>query len=519
MSKKLLLIGILLPIFLTFALIAAGSPDMGVTYEPTKKSLRKHPVPDWFHDAKFGIFIHWSLSSVPAYAPVSDREIWQIAAEEGIEGQLKNNPYAEWYLNTMKIEGSPTSKYHRETYGEDFSYDDFVPVFNRESRKWNPAEWAALFKKAGARYAVLVTKHHDGFPLWPASRMNPFKGKGYRAERDIVGELTRAVRSEGLRMGVYYSGGLDWTFQTVPISNAATYLTNGPATCEYARYVDSHFRELIEKYEPDILWNDICYPPDGDYLKLFADFYNSNPEGVVNDRWMKYPKRGRWAMTRPPLKNIINWVGNRLMNAEGVSSPLPAHADFLTPEYKTLGEISEKKWECTRGIGYSFGYNRMENPGHYLKAEEAVRMLVDIVSKNGNLLLNVGPRADGSIPDGQIECITGIGKWLDVNGEAIYGTRPWVRAEGKTTAGLDIRFTKKGDSLNVVLMGAPNEPEIEILGLQPRPGTQISMMGHDGYLEWSRRGDNLVVELPSGLNDGPAHSILLSKLPHVPEGK
>lgn len=484
---------------------------MPIKYEPTKKSLNQHEVPDWFHDAKFGIFVHWSLSSVPAFAPVSDKHIWEIAAGK-IQNQLKLNPYAEWYLNTMKIEGSPTQEYHRKNYGEDFSYFDFAPIFKEEVKKWDPEEWARIFKEAGAGYVVLVTKHHDGFLLWPSKKQNPFHEE-YYSERDLVGELTRAVKNEGMRMGFYYSGGLDWTFQTEPLVDPASYLTNGPATKEYADYVEFHFRELMEKYDPDILWNDICYPPDGDYFKIMADFYNHKPDGVVNDRWSKLPKRGRKAMNSWPLRNIINWAGNLLMTSEGLSSPPPPHADFTTPEYASHDKITQKKWESTRGIGHSYGYNKMETNEQYLKSDEATRMLVDIVSKNGNLLLNVGPRPDGSIADEQLDCIRGMGQWLSVNGDAIYGTRPWVTAEGKTTNGVEIRYTQKNGRLYAILMDTPAPGPVEIIGLKAKPGTVISMLGLGPEISWSQKGNNLEIKLADELPDSPAHVLVLSELP------
>ena len=501
-------------IFLLTILLSGltGAGDQSVKYKPTKKSLNQHEVPKWFDDAKFGIFIHWSLSSVPAYAYVSDKKIWEIAKEGGHAAQLKYNPYAEWYLNTMQIEGSPTQKYHKDTYGEDFTYFDFAPIFNQEVKKWDPDMWASTFKDAGARYVVLVTKHHDGFLLWPSDKQNPNK-QNYFSKRDLVGELTKSVKAEGMKMGFYYSGALDWTFQTVPISDSASFLTNGAVTKEYAEYVDFHYRELIDNYQPSILWNDIGYPPDGDCFSIMAYFYNKTPDGIVNDRWMKFPKYGRKAMMSWPIRNIINWSGNRLMKIEGISQPKPPHYDYVTPEYASFHEIKEGKWESTRGIGNSFGYNKMETGEQYLKSPEAIRMLIDVVSKNGNLLLNVGPRPDGSIPKKQIECISGMGKWLSVNGEAIYSTRPWVRAEAKTTSGIDVRFTKKGDKLFVILLDTPKESSIEIPGLTAKPGTLISLINPNADISWSQKGDSLEITLPEELPESPAHVLTFSMLP------
>ncbi|MFX1457490.1 MAG: alpha-L-fucosidase, partial [Promethearchaeota archaeon] len=177
-------------------------------FEATQESIKKHEVPEWFHDAKFGIFIHWSLSSVPAFAITGIDLVDSM--KKGIEEHFKNNPYAEWYLNSLRISGSPTQIYHEKTYGTDFSYSDFVPIFNEEIKKWDPDEMAELFNKAGAKYVVLVTKHHDGFLLWPSDYSNP-KKENYHASRDIVGELTAAVKKRGMKMGFYYSGALDWS--------------------------------------------------------------------------------------------------------------------------------------------------------------------------------------------------------------------------------------------------------------------------------------------------------------------
>lgn len=220
-----------------------------MNFEPTKKSIRTHKVPNWFHDAKFGIFIHWGLYSVPAFAT---RELNYTESQEvGEEYYFKNNPYAEWYLNTLRITGSPTQIYHNREYGEDFSYDEFVPIFNEELEKWDPQEWAELFENAGAKYVVLVTKHHDGFLLWPSKYPNPIKNN-YSSSRNIVNELTNSVKSKGLKMGFYYSTSLDWSFNLNPIKDRVNDMTNGIITPEYTEYVKNHWYELIDEYKPSI---------------------------------------------------------------------------------------------------------------------------------------------------------------------------------------------------------------------------------------------------------------------------
>jgi len=444
-------------------------------YTPDKKSISQHEVPDWFHDAKFGIFIHWGLYSVPAFA-VKGIDITETMDELGIEEQLKNNTYAEWYLNSLRIPGSPTEKHHKETYGNDFIYDDFVPIFNREIQKWNPKEMVEIFKKAGAKYVVLTTKHHDGFTLWKSKFKNPNKDE-YCASRDIVEELTNSVKKAGLKMGLYYSGILDWSFQPNPIKDAKSFLENGVTTPEYTEYANNHWYELINNYEPIILWNDIAYPPNTNVYEIFAYFYNKFPEGVINDRWQQASKL--------------------------------RHKDFKTPEYQIYKNIKKRKWETCRGIGNSFGYNKVEDESDYLTSEELIRMLIDIVSKNGNLLLNVGPKANGTIPEIQVKSLLGLGKWLEINAEAIYGTRPWSRAEGKTLDGIDVRFTQNQEALFIHLLDNPKGNEITLESLVIDENSTISLLGKNEEISWTREESKLKISLPENSHNS---SVLVFKI-------
>jgi alpha-L-fucosidase len=253
-----------------------------VKYEPTIASLDSHPLPQWYAGAKLGIFIHWGLYSVPGWAPLShpNHDFANL-------DYIKNNPYAEWYLNVMRIPGSPTLAYHKEHYGANFSYYDFAPIFNRESKKWNPDEWAKTFRDAGARYVVLTTKHHEGFTLWPSTTVNPnpsIPQNERHAERDIVGDLTTAVRKEGLKMGLYYSGGYDWTFNSGPIETPLDYVRVKPESQAYGDYAFAQIHELIDRYHPAVLWNDIDWPKTGRPMQVEADYYNAVPDGVVDDR-------------------------------------------------------------------------------------------------------------------------------------------------------------------------------------------------------------------------------------------
>lgn len=457
----------------------------------------------WFHDAKLGIFIHWGLYSVPGWAPPSG-EFKKVIAREGWQGWFARNPYAEWYLNSIRIEGSPSHRHHVETYGEDFSYDDFVPLFNRAVEGWDPQEWAELFRKAGARYVVLTTKHHDGFLLWPSENPTPHRER-YCTHRDLVGELTRAVRAQGMRMGLYYSGGLDWTFEERPIRDIVDLFTTIPHGPDYVEYANRHWRELINRYQPAILWNDIGYPAAANLNELFADYYHQVPDGVVNDRFtqVRLERVAGWLekrAVRSLISSLLRWMTSHL-----AVLPASGHCDFRTPEYAAFRRITKQKWEATRGLGYSFGYNRNEGPEHLLSVEELVHMLVDIVSKNGNLLLNVGPMADGTIPDLQRERLLGLGRWLEANGEAIFGSRPWVRAEGRTREGIAVRFTRQGDRLYAILLGRPQGRQVTVASLPANEKSTVHLLGQEGPLAWQQEGRDLVITLPAELPESPAY--------------
>jgi len=356
-------------------------------FEPTNTSLSTHPLPSWYDKAKLGIFIHWGLYSVPAFAQGTKTPLAEAFAQDGGRTWFANNPYAEWYYNSLKIEGSSTQAHHIQTYGEDFSYWDFLPLFNEAIEQWHPNEMADLLAQAGARYVVLTTKHHEGFLLWPSQTPHPFL-ENYYARRDLVGELTKAVRDRGLRMGVYYSSGLDWTFNDQTIQTFQDLFTAVPQNEAYLQYLDAHWRELMDKYHPDLLWADISSPANYNPLPLIADFYHQNPEGVVNNRHQMQ------------------------VTETGFGSAI--HYDFLTPEYQVFDTMVSEKWETCRGIGLSFGYNQNEDVADFLSVKALVETLVDVVSKNGNLLLNVGPAADGSIPEPQRRRLEGLGNWLKV---------------------------------------------------------------------------------------------------------
>jgi alpha-L-fucosidase len=404
------------------------------------------PVPSWFRDAKFGVIVHWGLYSVPGWAPLDDEVVRILEAgadpPDGDEAgdPLARHSYAEWYQNSMLLDG-PTRAHHAATYGGR-DYGDFREEFARSVRDWSPEPWASLFASAGARYVVPVTKHHDGFRLWPSTVDNP-RRSSWCVTRDVIGELGDAVRAHGMRYGLYYSGGPDWTFGHLPIRRLVDIPASIPSTPEYLRYVDAQWRELIDRYRPSILWNDIGYPPAADPERLIADYHAAVPDGVVNDRF-------------------------------GTPDP-----DVRTPEYARRADIDPDVWECVRAVGLSFGWNRQETT--LLSVGELALLLADVVSKNGNLLLGVTPDDRGELPPAQRELLHGIGRWLDAHGEAIYGTRPWTRAEAVTADGQQVRFTCRGDRVYGVIPFANGDPVSWGRSLGFPDGAPIDRIGTDVF--------------------------------------
>lgn len=444
-------------------------------------AVLQHQAPTWWRDAKLGIFVHWGPYSVPAFAPTG-ASITELA-KQGMERAFAANPYAEWYWNTLAFPDSATRRHHDATYGADFPYERFGERFRAATRDWDARPWARLFARAGARYVVLTTKHHDGFLLWPSAHANPHVPE-WRSERDLVGDLASAVRAQGLRMGLYYSGGIDWPFEGRPIRDLAGLVKAIPQGAEYARYADAHWRELIARYAPSVLWNDIGYPKAAEPLRLMADYYAQVPDGVVNNRFTTF---GYTAEER--------------------------HHDFTTPEYAVLAEASEQPFETCRGIGNSFGWNRMERDTDLLSVEALVHLLVDVVAKNGNLLLNVGPTGDGSIPWAQAERLLALGGWLDVHGEAIFGTRPWRHAAAaKSADGREVRFTCTAGALYALVLGASTPETLRIPGLRVAEGARIEALGRRGALAFANGAEGVEIDPPAPGSSAPAFALRVTPL-------
>jgi alpha-L-fucosidase len=454
------------------------------------QALRRRPVPAWWLDAKLGVFVHWTMAAVPAYAPV----------EGDIGGLIDSNrrhafawsPYVEWYENSIRFPDSPAAHHHRSTYG-DRPYASFRPEFESGIDLWDPEEWAARFAATGARYVVLVAKHHDGYCLWPTGIDNPNR-PGWHSRRDVVGELAEAVRGAGMRFGLYYSGGLDWTFDDRPLGSMADVLAAVPRGA-YPAYAEAQVRELVDRYRPSVLWNDIAWPTTGSRLwPLIEHYYETVPDGVVNDRWMPWNPL-LLAARSGVVRRVIDSGLSRLLTTEGgMVPPEPPHFDVRTPEYMAFDDVQRTPWECVRGMDHSFGYNASSRPEDFISRDDLLWLMADITAKGGNLLLNVGPRGtDGAIPDEQVERLGWLGDWIGTNRRALMDTRPWVHPGTTTVGGEPVRYTARGDTVFALVQGIGGT--VALGQVSSTPTTEVTTV--DGRpLPWAETPAGLSVELP-----------------------
>lgn len=456
-------------------------------FRPDWESLQHYEVPEWYKDAKFGIFIHWGVYSVPAFG-------------------------SEWYPRQMYVEGSPEYKHHLATYGpqDKFGYKDFIPRFKAEH--FDPAAWARLFKEAGAKYVVPVFEHHDGFAMydcglsdWTAVKKGP--------NRDLVGDLAKAVRAEGLHLGAsshrvehnfffdhgrripsdvndpqyaaFYGPAHAWmeNHNGTPLSNDFTFVSEAWTRDWLARAA-----EIVEKYHPEIMYFDwwVGQPSVRPELTRFAAFYyntmqvGGKPAGVIN------------------YKDFA----------------MQDHSAVLDIERGQLSGIRQQYWQTDTSVSNkSWGY--IENDT-FKTPEFVVHQLADIVSKNGNLLMNIGPRSDGTIPDQVQQVLREVGAWLRVNGEAIYGTRPWrTYGEGPTKVSEgafhdtdtqvytaeDIRFTTKNGTLYAIELAWPSNREALIHSLPSGEAGEekvesVQLLGSDSPLSFQQSSEGLRINLP-----------------------
>jgi alpha-L-fucosidase len=461
-------------------------------FRPSWDSLAAYRVPEWFRDAKFGIFIHWGVYSVPAFGN-------------------------EWYSRNMYVEGSPAFKHEIETYGPQskFGYKDFIPLFGAEH--FDPDAWLDLFAKAGARYVVPVAEHCDGFAMydsgqtnWDAAQMGP--------HRDVVGELAAAARRHGLHFGVsshraehwwWYGAGMTFDSDVRDPLYAGLYgpaqpmglpgdsLTKEPDPDHLERWLppDKAFlddwlarsSELVDKYHPDFLYFDwwIGQPVFRPYLQRFAAYYYnqaaSRHQGIV-----------------------LTYKGY----------DFPENAAVLDIERGKLDTVRLLPWQTDTSVSiHSWGY---ANNDEYRDPKSLIDELVDVVSKNGNLLLNVGPKSDGTIPEEAHTILLAIGAWLKVNGEAIYGSRPWlVYGEGPTKVSTsaknsdrqeftaeDIRFTTRNGALYAIALGWPANGDLRIRSLArglpylDAPVCGVKLLGSNDAIPFHQEADGLHLKLP-----------------------
>jgi alpha-L-fucosidase len=444
-------------------------------FQPTWESLQHYQTPQWYLDAKFGIFIHWGVYSVPAFGN-------------------------EWYPRNMYVQGSREFEHHVQTYGpqSQFGYKDFVPLFRAE--KFDPDHWAGLFRQAGAKFVVPVAEHHDGFAMydsaltnWCASKMGP--------KRDLIGELAEAVRKQWLVFGLsshraehwwFFDGGMAFDSDVRDPRYADLYGPAQPRTTQpHEAYLDDWLArtcELVDKYEPQLVWFDwwIEEPVFAPYLQKFAAYY--------------YNRGAQW---------------NRGVAINYKNQAFHETAAVYDIERGQLSDLRPIFWQTDTSISKnSWGYVQEQD---YKTAGSIIGDLVDIVSKNGALLLNIGPRPDGTIPEAEEQILLEIGQWLALNGEAIYGSRPWkVFGEGPTQVvsgsfsdtqrdtftAQDIRFTTRGDVLYAILLGWPERGEaiVQSLGSQLRLLNaeigKVEMLGVREPLPFSRTSRGLRVKLP-----------------------
>jgi len=442
-------------------------------YEPTWESLSKYVVPDWFRDAKFGIFLHWGVYSVPAFEN-------------------------EWYPRNMYLKGSPAYEHHLKTYGpqKEFGYKDFIPRFTAE--RWEPEEWASLFEEAGAKYVVLVAEHHDGFSLWD-SELNRWNAAKMGPKKDVVAELSRAVRNRGMKFGVSYHRAEHWWF----FEGGRTFDSDvndpkyadlyGPAmpsdTQPNQAFLEDWLKraeELVIKYHPSLFYFDWWIENSAfeRYLRRFASFY--------------YNEGAKWGDGEEP---VLFYKHNAF----------PEGAAVLDMERGKLGKARALPWQTDTSVCWdTWGYTE----GCKLRSPYSVITdLLDVVAKNGNLLLNIGPKPDGTIPEGQANLLKEVGAWLRKYGEAVYSTRPWERCcEGptRTEAGefkegevaytaKDFRFTWKGNLVYAMGLGDPHGSTLAIRSfssaLSPR-AKAVSLIGDKNTIDYEQRDEGLIAKLP-----------------------
>jgi alpha-L-fucosidase len=441
-------------------------------YQANWASINQRKIPGWFHQDKFGIFIHWGVYAVPSYAPV--------IPNSGLS-------YAEWYWYRLPTKQKEFIDFHEKNYGASFTYPQFEQQFKAEL--FNPEQWATVFKNSGAKYVVLTSKHHEGYCLWNSAEADrtwqrPWNAVTGTPKRDLLGDLTNAVRAEGLKMGYYYSL-YEW-FNPLWQQDKKKFV---------AEHMFPQFKDLVTKYKPAVIFSDGEWELSDTAWRspeLLAWLYNESPvakDVVVNDRW-----------------------GSNTREANSASC-------YVTSEYGS-GMNANIVWEENQGIGHSYGYNRNEQLKDYKTSPNLILMLCDIVCRGGNLLLDIGPTADGRIPVIMQQRLTDIGNWLKINGEAIYGTEafkePYQWSVGirktkkdasfmadysvakmvtpnKDTAHIECFFTQKNKDLYCIMPSYSTS--LTLKNIQLPAAAKVSVLGAKHNCTLKQQGKNIIIDL------------------------
>jgi len=482
-------------VFLACAFLSVAMPALSEDpYTPDWESLYKYnEAPEWFRDAKFGIYFHWGVYCVPAFG-------------------------SEWYPRNMHIKKNREYKHHVETYGDpvEYGYDKFVPKFTAE--KFDADAWADLFAKAGARFAGPVAEHHDGFSMW-ASKLTPWNAKDRGPKRDLAGELAEAIRARGMKFVTSFhharnslwkmdngkwTGHYDGVIRDFPAAledPERAFMYGYMPREEFLDMWLGKLKEVIDNYHPDLMWFDSWLDeiPEQYKLEYLAYYFNKSHEAGKDV--------------------VVTFKQDDLPREVALDDYEKGRANRLTEfTWLTDDTISRGSWCYTENLRIK-------------PLSEVLHVLIDIVSKNGQLLLNISPMADGTIPQNQQNVLLGIGDWLAVNGDAIYGTRPWVIfGEGPTRmkkgghfvrsmnyTAKDIRFTTKGDTLYAIFLGQPSgEMTIACLGVNTGicggKASRVSLLGREGDLEATQDEDGLHVTFPETLPSQNAVAIKIEGL-------
>ncbi|XP_033221423.1 alpha-L-fucosidase-like isoform X2 [Belonocnema kinseyi] len=427
------------------------------TFEPTWESLDNRKLPLWYDEDKFGIFIHWGVFSVPSIG-------------------------SEWFWKSWNRKTNTTVEFMKKNYPPNFTYQDFAKDFTAEF--FNATQWSEIFKASGAKYVVFTSKHHEGYTMWPSKYSFSWNSVDVGPHRDIIGELSTAIRSQSnLRFGLYHSL-FEWFNPLYMEDKANNFTTNTFVTNK----VIPELHELVELYKPEVIWS------DGEWEA--PDTYWQSKEFLT------------WLFNSSPVKETV------VVNDRWGSEALCHHGDFYTCQDRyNPGTFQPHKWENAMTIDrQSWGYRRNAELKDYMSLEELVKELVVTVSCNGNLLMNVGPTKEGTITPIFEERLRGMGDWLALNGEAIYKTKPWT-VQNDTLSG-DVWYTqsKDGQTLYAILLSWPKHNTLGLGSVKVQDSSKINLLGYPNALEWEQHSSELWINLPADAHKGkPGWVLVLNK--------